>query len=150
MDNSNLNISLSLQLLSEGKSAIIRAVGMSMFPWILPKESLIISPIKDKDLKVGDIIIFTSNNKLIAHRLLKIDKKNNIYVTRGDGNLTSDSPIKHDDIIGIISEVRDNRMFWTKYANGKMSYLIAKFSFIFSPFNWFLGKIIAKLISKKR
>lgn len=150
MRYNNNEMIISIELLESGRETIVRAVGMSMFPWILPKEKLIISPIKDRDLKIGDIVIFLSNNRLIAHRLVKIDNIKNIYFTRGDGNLKTDTPISYEDIKGVVTKIRDNRMFWTKWANGKLSFLIAKTSVIFSPINWLLGKVSAKIISQKR
>jgi signal peptidase I len=64
------------ELLSEGKSVRFEAPGKSMYPVILDGETLIVEPIAPSAVKVGDIILYKSQEKLIAHRVISIKKFN--------------------------------------------------------------------------
>lgn len=61
----------------------------SMHPTISNKADLIEIIPKEEDLGVGDIIVFNCNNKLIRHRIIKIE--NETYFTKGDSNPTDDA-----------------------------------------------------------
>jgi hypothetical protein len=67
---------LCTELLSEGKSVRFEAPGKSMYPVILDGETLIVEPIAPSAVKVGDIILYKSEEKLIAHRIISIEKVN--------------------------------------------------------------------------
>ena len=58
---------------------------------------------KTKEVKVGDILIFRYDNKIIAHRIYKIMERDNnrYYVTKGDNNSQADSgSINNSSVIG--------------------------------------------------
>lgn len=144
---------LILDFLSSGKKTITRAVGMSMFPWILPNENMVIEPFYVENIKIGKVVIFISDNRLIAHRVIKLDFENKICTTKGDGNLKADLPIEFDKIVGIVIKTQNNRAFWTQYSVGNFGYLIAKCSWLLAPINWFFGRIVNKAsiyIKRKR
>jgi hypothetical protein len=63
-------------LLSEGKSVRFEAPGKSMYPVILDGETLIVEPVAPPAVKIGDIILYKSEEKLIAHRVISIKKIN--------------------------------------------------------------------------
>ena len=60
------------ELLSDGKRVRFAAPGKSMYPVILDGETLIVEPIASSVVKVGDIILYKSEEKLIAHRVISI------------------------------------------------------------------------------
>ncbi len=62
------------ELLSEGRSVRFEAPGKSMYPAILDGETLIVEPVAPSAVKVGDIILYKSEEKLIAHRVISIEK----------------------------------------------------------------------------
>jgi signal peptidase I len=82
MNNSTLSSALSphyfekicTELLSEGKSVRFSAPGESMYPVILDGETLVVEPIVSPAVKVGDIILYKSEENLIAHRVISIKK----------------------------------------------------------------------------
>ena len=63
-------------LLSEGKSVRFRAPGKSMYPVIQDGETLIVEPVAPSVVNAGDIILYKSEEKLIAHRVISIRKVN--------------------------------------------------------------------------
>jgi signal peptidase I len=62
------------ELLSEGKSVRFEAPGKSMYPVILDGETLIVEPVAPPAVEIGDIILYKSEEKLIAHRVISIKK----------------------------------------------------------------------------
>ncbi len=85
----------------------IAIVSGSMSPVINRGDAVVIKKLDDaekKQLKVDDIIEFTSGNKTVVHRIIRItnDNKGNIvYVTKGDANNTEDmGTISTDQIMG--------------------------------------------------
>lgn len=78
----------------------------SMVPTINKGDVVIVKKIKDKeieDIKVGEIIAFKYRNKIIMHRVIKIDEKDSYYSfqTKGDHNNSKDSwIITKNELIG--------------------------------------------------
>lgn len=72
---------------------IIGVGSESMMPKINKGDAVLVHKIKDPDeLKVGDIIVFKSDNKNYIHRLVKIENIDGktYYRTKGDANNTND------------------------------------------------------------
>lgn len=74
---------------------------------------------------VGDVITFKQDLKIITHRVVEIEKKNdsNSYVTKGDNNNLEDSKkVQEEDIkgkvtltvryLGNLIELLDNQIFF--------------------------------------
>jgi hypothetical protein len=82
---------LITDLLQEGHKVSFDAPGHSMFPTIMANETIMVEPIDPAAVKQGDIILYRSNNHLIAHRVVKIDKNNDSAIAetpvRGDSPL---------------------------------------------------------------
>ena len=79
-------------------------VGYSMYPLIKERED-ILHIIKTDDYKKGDIILFKSNiDHYVLHRILKI-KKDKI-ITAGDYNYFKDQPIKKEQILGKLIDIK--------------------------------------------
>lgn len=96
---------MSLALLAEGKTIRIKAHGYSMYPAIKPGSLILIEPLKRKGNPVrGEIVAIKREKGLVVHRVKKRDIKNGItyYITRGDSNSLSDSPVTIDKIAGRI------------------------------------------------
>ena len=75
--------------------------GKSMEPTIADGSQLIEERMFTwNDIRVGDIITFTYQNKLISHRL--IWKNDTHFMSKGDNNTGDDTVLPLDDIRGII------------------------------------------------
>lgn len=73
----------------------------SMLP-VLDSESngIKIVPKNEKEIKVGDIISFSLENKVIVHRVVSIgeDEIGTYFITKGDNNKYTDPKIRFSDI----------------------------------------------------
>jgi hypothetical protein len=82
---------LITELLQEGYKVNFSAPGHSMFPTIMANETIMVEPIDPAAVKPGDIILYRTNNHLIAHRVVKIDKKNDSAIA--ENQIKGDSPL---------------------------------------------------------
>ena len=75
----------------------------SMNPKINRGDAVIIKKINKKtNIKQGDIIAFTKENKIIIHRVYKLNK-DGTFVTKGDANNSSDAvAVKRKNIRGVV------------------------------------------------
>ena len=60
--------------------------------------------VSQKELKVGDVITFNANNKMVSHRIANID--NGFIETKGDANKVSDvSKICYENVRGKVGRI---------------------------------------------
>lgn len=110
--------------------SLFETTGFSMWPFLRPKEKLIVKKVPEKHLKVGDIILYQAYDKLVCHRLVKkTENKGKVVLhARGDNSGFSCEPVtqemflgkvvgivKRDKIIGLDSQTRQyvNRLIVT-------------------------------------
>lgn len=80
----------------------------SMTPNINTGDIVITEKLNEKqisNLKIGDILVYKHEDKVIIHRIIDIDKRNNklIFYTKGDNNKNNDEyPIDISSIIGTV------------------------------------------------
>ncbi len=96
--------------LNKGKEVDVPVFGLSMFPFFLPADIVRVRRVNINDLSKGDVVVFRAAEKLVAHRLLKIDFKNYYLVCKGDGLIKNDRNVLFDDFLGVvIVHYRNNR-----------------------------------------
>lgn len=103
MDHRNSLLNIANDLLKEGKQLMIEARGYSMYPTIKPGETVYIKACNiEEDVAPGNIIAWKNGNDIILHRVVSIygSDHNTFFITRGDGSLNNDSPIKFNQIVG--------------------------------------------------
>ncbi len=102
------------------KKIIIETTGMSssMMPLIRPGEKVTVAFCQHCLLRSGDVVVFKSGDKLIAHRL--VFKKNFVAVTKGDNNPDCDPPISVFDIVGVVSGKSSKRALWFYFFRNKL------------------------------
>lgn len=90
-------------LLSGNHSVTITARGNSMNPVFRDRrDKVIISPIKDKPLKRGDVIFtVTRDGRYVIHRIIKTDREN--ITLLGDGNIAITENAAVKDTIGLVT-----------------------------------------------
>jgi len=96
------------------KSKFNTCSGPSMYPTLRSGDGLVLEPFeKPSQLNVGDIIVYSSSDKLfdVVHRVIKKEKDG--VITRGDNNNKIDPDIvPYAAIIGIVlSAKRKNKIF---------------------------------------
>jgi len=81
---------------------LFRVNGNSMYPFIRANmDDILLVPVKQNELKIGDIVLFPRKYKggnYCLHRLYKID--GDMVQTFGDGNPGPDRPFPKKNIIG--------------------------------------------------
>ncbi len=92
-------------MLENGLDVRISTIGFSMFPLIAPGDRIIITP--QKDLNIGDLIVFARADTMVCHRLAQVFTRDGIeyYCTRGDNCSAHDGPVTSDQIIGKVIRI---------------------------------------------
>jgi signal peptidase I len=104
-------LDLSLELLERGASLRFRAHGASMHPFIKNGNILIVEPVNDSPLDVGDIVFYRrSNNALTAHRLIKVENSpgGTVFLTKGDSLGFIDPPVPPAQVLGRVIQIEGN------------------------------------------
>jgi len=65
---------LITELLQDGYKVNFSAPGHSMYPTILANETILVEPIAPGTVRLGDIVLYRTNGRLVAHRVIRIDK----------------------------------------------------------------------------
>ena len=68
---------LITELLQDGYKVNFCASGHSMYPTILANETIVAEPIDPGSVRLGDIILYRTNSRLTAHRVIRIEKETN-------------------------------------------------------------------------
>jgi signal peptidase I len=122
LDDAKVFPNLVSDLLNIGHRVRFRAPGYSMYPTILHEDVITVEPVKVESIKVGDIVLYQSENSVIAHRVVKIENKGDIhtdsqssalspqscFILRGDARPACDDPIYVEQILGKIVSVERN------------------------------------------
>jgi len=75
---------LITELLQEGYRVNFSAPGHSMFPTIMANETIMVEPIDPETVRMGDIILYRTNGRLVAHRVIGIEKETNADISAID------------------------------------------------------------------
>ena len=93
-----------------------------MYPTILNGDEITVEPIKTEAIRVGDIILYRDEENLIAHRVVKIQIKNDTYndsqssvlstqscfILRGDARPSCDDPVTAEQVLGKVVLIETN------------------------------------------
>ena len=66
--------STAAELLQSGNGVRFSAPGYSMHPVIMPSDVLHVAPIRAEELFIGDIALYRAGDRIIAHRVVRIQK----------------------------------------------------------------------------
>jgi len=123
---------VSQNLLKEGYAVKLTVTGNSMFPFLLNEETVRIAPVDQSKLKVGDILVFKSKGHFIAHRLIRIEKNDAVFITKGDFCLHKDAPFTKEQILGKITRVyREHSEFdLERFPAPVINFIFARLSFM--------------------
>ncbi|MGB4415653.1 MAG: signal peptidase I [Paludibacter sp.] len=108
MNNEVINkqsiVDFAESILEDNRTVGIRMTGYSMYPTLRPGDIGHIEKCVPNKIKVGDIVVFKLNGKLIAHRLVAINNHDvRTFVAKGDKNKFSDPPFATDAFVGKIT-----------------------------------------------
>ena len=105
MENKSVrSLILAKEILNRGSCVRIPTIGRSMFPLI--SNIVLIEPATAKNIKCGDIVVYSAGERMIAHRLIrKITKDGKeILLTKGD-TFVDCSEVSPENVIGKVIEV---------------------------------------------
>lgn len=105
------------------KYQLVAIASDSMNPAYYKGDTLMVEKCSINKIKVGDILVFMSDNRIITHRVIKIYKENDKikFITKGDNNKT------RDDIISDDSNYIGKGIFILKYIGYPTIWLNEKF-----------------------
>jgi signal peptidase I len=81
----------------------LAVVGSSMLPAIRPRDLLLVRRCGVQSTRVGDVVLFTRDSRLFAHRVISSDGSR--LVTRGDALDMADAPIGGAELLGRVERV---------------------------------------------
>jgi signal peptidase len=119
-----------------GKDTQLKISGMSMLPFIKNGDSVVIRHRKE-GIRIGSIVAFRNNQKIIVHRVIKMEKENGktTFLTKGDFNLKPDNAFNEDNLIGRVTtinrgsrQIKLDSYFWSSVGR-----LISSCSLFLSP-----------------
>jgi len=99
------------QLVSEvlylSGTARVRVFGSSMFPSVLPGDVLVVGREGLNQAVSGDIVLFTRNNRLFAHRVIGQRNRDDVtwLVTCGDSLAENDPPVFRHELLGRVNSI---------------------------------------------
>ena len=84
---------LITELLRDGHKVSFCAPGHSMYPTIMANETIMVEPIEPGTVQMGDIILYRTNSRLIAHRVV------GMYMTAANDSLPVSDPDGRSSIL---------------------------------------------------
>ncbi len=100
---------LIIDLLTDGKVVDVPVYGISMFPFFKPGTIVRVQIVSFKDIRLGDVIFFEANGKLILHRVVR--KGEDWLQCKGDSMLKRDSVVNADQFMGMVVAWKTKRNF---------------------------------------
>ena len=120
-------LELITELLQDGYKVNFSAPGHSMYPTIMANETIMVEPVDPGTVRLGDIILYRTNGRLLAHRVIGIENEINDFVLRGDASLTCDEPVKSDQILGKVISIERNGCSIDPYSSKHTLSCLARF-----------------------
>ena len=103
-------LDLLAEVLRTHGEARIRVGGTSMLPAIRPADILIVRSAPLARAVPGDVVLFTWERRLFAHRVVqaRTGAAGPVLITRGDRHSHCDLPVQEHALLGFVSEVVRN------------------------------------------
>ncbi len=117
-------LKLSKDILNKGCSLRFQAKGWSMFPAIRDGDILKVEPVKGKEIRLGDVILYrTADERMAVHRAIKKFFQNDklVLVTKGDSNTSKKEEVLLDEVLGRVKALeRNGRRISLDHGLGKL------------------------------
>jgi len=156
---------MRISLLEKGRPIYLTtsALSSSMYPFIKGGDIIKVAPLKENEIKIGDIIAVDNSDigrGRYTHRVIEIFSHDDgkFYLTKGDANKHIDEAIRFDSITGKITAIERKGLrinfghpLWDIYFNkhiarlsarhGKMLRAIAPYISLVIERRWFFSKL---------
>lgn len=98
---------LAAEALRSGSLLRLQVTGSSMLPGLWPGDLLIIATRSFEDLEAGEIALFSREERLYVHRVVRKLEQNGCrsLITRGDAMQRDDPPVRARDLLGCVVEI---------------------------------------------
>jgi len=105
-----LKCELAGDVLRSSGSLRFAPTGSSMLPTILPGDVLTLERAASEGVSKGDIVLFTRNRRLFAHRVVeKVGESSGMrLITQGDGMALPDPPVTESELLGKVAFILRN------------------------------------------
>lgn len=133
------------QLLHEGRTVQVPVYGMSMFPILMPRDTVQIKRIAFEEMKPGHVLVFEQNGQWVAHRLIKKDQGNQALITRGDGLPYNDASVTAASARGIITKVIKTRSPFAWSINTRIDRFLVWAAPVTGRVFWIMGRVVGFL-----
>lgn len=104
IDNSAFPL-LCTELLRSGQSVRFRATGASMGPAILDGDMVTVAPVAPHEVRRGDVILYTSERGLTAHRVVEFARVTATFITQGDASGSPREQVGEGAVLGRVASV---------------------------------------------
>ncbi|PWD99964.1 S24/S26 family peptidase [Marinilabilia rubra] len=131
------------QLLDKGQTVQVPVHGMSMFPILMPRDTVQIRRIKWENLNPGQVLVFECEGKWIAHRLIAVNQQEKSLLTRGDGLPAPDKPIMAEKVKGVIVKIIKTRSPFAWTINTSFDRFMVFAGPLSGKVFWFLGRVVS-------
>lgn len=134
--------------------AFLKISGKSMFPWIRPRDLVLLRRASVAAISRGDVIVFAKNVTLCMHRVLLLTRASTedaqpVLITKGDAVADRDDPVLATEVLGKVEFVyRRNREIristgWRRYL-GKLLALASPSTKWWKPAASRLSHVVAR------
>lgn len=92
---------------------LIQTSGYSMWPFLKPREKILVKAIAGEDLACGDVILYKDRGRLVCHRLIrKLQTARGLsFLVRGDNAVYASEKTLDDELLGkVVGIVRGGRI----------------------------------------
>jgi signal peptidase I len=109
-DAHDVKCALAADVLRSDGNLRLRVTGHSMLPAIWPGDALIVERAPADSVDHGDIVLFSSGTRFVAHRVVAKIASCSAIETQGDAVAQADQPIPFDEVLGRVAFiVRDGK-----------------------------------------
>ena len=107
-EHRDLKFHLAIDMLRSVGEARLTVSGGSMLPSLWPGDILEIHRVAAEDISQGDIVVFARENRLIVHRVLRMNRQgaNMTVTTCGDRSAKADSPVSTNELLGRVRTIQ--------------------------------------------
>ena len=136
-------------ILDNGQEVELPVYGLSMFPFYLPGDVVRVIKANESNLNVGDMIVFVSGGKIIAHRLIKLTKDKKSVLPKGDGLPVADRDMQIEEVLGVVvRHFRNNKEIKWSHSQ-RVKKVIAFASPVMGYFYFYVGVVWNKFRRKR-
>ncbi len=81
------------------------ATGWSMLPAVWPEDTLVVEPVRQDQVRIGDVVVVGREGKLCAHRVIGVasDPESARWITQGDALPVPDRPVAGHELMGRVA-----------------------------------------------